>query len=633
MSKRPPKQGFQPNFAPGTGRPTVPLPGAAGGYRPTVALPGSAAVSPRPPSKAELLEAMKVAAGHFGAGRFEHARLIVEKILGIAPGMPDALHLRGLIALETGNFVEAEQLIAAAVKAAGRAPANMLVNLGNARRQQAKYDAALDAYARALKADPKYVDAYVARGILWTLADDHDRAFADFNRAMTLRPDAPAPYIRATEAAMRLGLFREALAICAKALEKDPSLPAVFFALMANIHERLSELDEALAYAEKALAEPLGDAYSEAARIWARATRRQNPGDAQALAEARKLLEAVDFKTLPFDQARTVYEELAQICDKQGDVDMAFTYFSRMNERAGEEARARGIDKGAYLARVEALIEATTPDRIAGWSALPAPRPESERRAPPVFLVGFPRSGTTLLDQILDAHPDVQVLEEKPVLREIGEAADGLPGGYPASLAPLTDAARDELRRLYRSTLIGQGGDIANKVVIDKLPLNIIHAALIHRVLPEAKIILALRHPADAVLSCFMQDFQLNTSMANFLTLEDAAHLYDRVMTLWQATRALLPLNVVEVRYENLVGDLRAEVEPVIDFLGLSWAEAQADPAAHAKARGTIRTPSYTQVTQPIYASSTDRWRRYEKHLAPVLPILEKHIRHFGYSL
>jgi hypothetical protein len=130
-----------------------------------------------------------------------------------------------------------------------------------------------------------------------------------------------------------------------------------------------------------------------------------------------------------------------------------------------------------------------------------------------------------------------------------------------------------------------------------------------------------------------MQNFQLNGSMVNFLSVESGAHLYDRVMTLWRACETLLPLNVGQVRYENLIQGVRGEVEPLLHFLGAEWNEAQADPAAHALARGTIRTPSYQQVTQPIYGSAADRWRRYEKHLAPVLPVLEKHIKHFGYSL
>jgi hypothetical protein len=370
----------------------------------------------------------------------------------------------------------------------------------------------------------------------------------------------------------------------------------------------------------------------EGVRIWARVQRRQSSGDGAILRAARDRLATLKLDGLPFDQRRGVHEELAQICASLGDTDGAFREFTEMNQEAAREAALRKVDKRAYLRQVDTLIEAFTPDWVGSWHALPQPPVQPTHRAPPVFLVGFPRSGTTLLDQILDAHPDVQVIEERPLVRAVRDAAIEL-GGYPATLAALTAESREHLRQVYWRAVRGEGGQPEDKIVIDKMPLNLIHVGLIARVFPEARIILALRHPADCVLSCFMQNFLLNASMANFLDLNDAAHLYDRVMTLWQAYEKLLPLNVHAVRYERLIGDLEAEVRPVLDFLGVSWNDAVKDPAAHALARGTIRTPSYAQVTQPIYSSAADRWRRYEKHLASALPALDKHIRHFGYSL
>ena len=251
----------------------------------------------------------------------------------------------------------------------------------------------------------------------------------------------------------------------------------------------------------------------------------------------------------------------------------------------------------------------------------------------PVFIVGFPRSGTTLLDQIVDAHPDVQVIEELPMVRRVFEAVSEMPGGYQKALLSLRENQRKKLQALYWSKAQEFGANLDMPVVVDKFPLNIIYVPMIAAIFPNAKIILALRHPADCILSCFMQDFEINLAMRNFLSLEDAANLYDLVMALWERYEAHLSLNVHRVHYEKLITDLRGEVEPVLNFLGLEWNDAVADPAAHAKARGTIRTPSYAQVTQPIYYNAADRWRRYEKHLAPVMPKLEKHIRYFGYSL
>ncbi len=631
MSKRPPKQG-NISFAPPPGaRPTVSLPGSAfGGSRPTVPLPPSVGGVAARPSPQELAEALKRGGAFLASGRLKEAEAVAQLALRFFPGHPDALHLLGLVAYEAGKPEEAERLIGLAA-ANGKPHATLMVNLGNAKRSLGKFDEAEAAYNQAVKLDRNSAGAYLNRAILFKHLNKPDFALRDFESMTKLSPQNPLPYVQAVQVALHWGRFREALVFCKAARDRLPNPPAVIFVLTAEIYERLSEFDEALVWINQALS--IDPTHVDAKRVRSLIRRRQSKGDKAVLIELRAELEAIDTSGLAPDHARALHAELAQICEKLNDTDAAYYHFKRQNEEAAKEVDSAHADKNEYLKRVEDLIEGFTQEWLRGAKSLPPPLDNRAHRSPPVFLVGFPRSGTTLLDQILDSHPDVQVLEEVPVLLPVRHEVEAAPAGYLGRLAEIDERDREKLRRIYWQALEDEGLDLKNKIVINKMPLNIIQSGLIGRVFPDAKIILALRHPADSVLSCFMQDFQLNASMANFLTLEDAAHLYDRVMTLWQQYRALLPLNVVEVRYENLIRDIRSEVEPVLDFLGLAWNEAQADPAAHALARGTIRTPSYSQVTQPIYSSSADRWRRYDKYLAPVLPVLEKHIRYFGYPL
>ena len=642
MSKRPPKPGQNPfPLRPGA-RPTVPLPpsamgsamgSATGQARPTVGLPFSAYGQPvrtRRPTAEELLGGVKAAAERFERRDYAGAAAILKQVLNFDPGQPDALHLLGLIAFDTGKPEDAEELILLALRS-GKPHANILVNLGNARAALGKTDEALASYARALDMTPGFRLALLHRSRVYEALQRTEDALADLREMMRLDPRDALPYVQAIRVLMQRGGFREGLDLCEEARSRLERTPAALLVLKAELHERLTEMEPALACIEEAMA--LDPKLVSARRMRSRILRRNASGDMALLATLRTELEAAARDALPVDEMRALHAELAQICDRLGDTDAAFHHFVQQNEAAAKEAAAQRCDKNVYLAQVEHLIDTLTPAHVATWRELPPPAAEPGHRAAPVFLVGFPRSGTTLLDQILDAHPDVQVLEELPLIIPVRDAVDAVKGGYPAALAEIGEAERARLREVYWAALETEKADFRGKVVINKLPLNLIHAALIQRVFPEAKFILALRHPADSVLSCFMQDFQLNSSMANFLTIEDSARLYDRVMTLWQTCAELLPLNVVEVRYENLIRDLRGEVTPVLDFLGLPWHEAQADPAAHALARGTIRTPSYAQVIQPLYTSAADRWRRYEKHLAPALPLLEKHIRKFGYGL
>ncbi len=254
-------------------------------------------------------------------------------------------------------------------------------------------------------------------------------------------------------------------------------------------------------------------------------------------------------------------------------------------------------------------------------------------RAPiePIFLIGFPRSGTTLLDQILDSHPALQVIEEQALIENIYRNLAQTAAGYPAALATLdTDQIR-KLRQQYFDHAARYLEAGAGTHFIDKLPLNTADIGLIARLFPEARIILALRHPCDVCLSCFMQAFAPNDAMANFYTIEDTARLYAEVMGLWQHYESLLPLNYHRVKYEDIVADFAGETRRLLNFLGLDWDARVLEYNRHARARKHINTPSYNQVTEEIYTRARYRWQRYDEQLRPVMPMLAPFIDYFGY--
>jgi tetratricopeptide (TPR) repeat protein len=313
---------------------------------------------------------------------------------------------------------------------------------------------------------------------------------------------------------------------------------------------------------------------------------------------------------------------IGRLADKTGDTRTAFAAYGEMNRLVAAAHPGAPAAAAEYRRHVAALNEMLTPAYAAGLAPpLKGPRPA------PVFLVGFPRSGTTLLDTLLMGHVGIHVLEEEPLLQRAAEAL----GDF--AFLPAQDAAGVEhLRGLYFATL-DERDPPPGKTIVDKLPLNLLGAPLIHRLFPDARFIFAARHPCDVVLSAFMQNFDLNPAMANFLDLENTARLYDLVLTFWTRCRELLPLDVHVLRYEALVADSEAQMRALIGFLGLEWDDRVLDNEGIAARRGLIATPSYHQVAQPIYATARGRWERYRDQLAPVLPILAPWAERMGYAV
>ena len=201
----------------------------------------------------------------------------------------------------------------------------------------------------------------------------------------------------------------------------------------------------------------------------------------------------------------------------------------------------------------------------------------------------------------------------------------------PHDLPELSAERIGELRAAYFSFAREAGWD-DRKWLVDKHPLNMERVPAIHRLFPKAKIILAERHPFDVVFSCFMANFQLNLAMRSFTTLDEAARTYDAVFRAWERGKALFPVDYHAIRYERLVEDARAELEPLAEWLGLAWDDRLLAHTETARQRGRVRTASYSQIGEQLYTRASGRWRAYADQLAPIMPILRPWAERMGYS-
>jgi len=348
--------------------------------------------------------------------------------------------------------------------------------------------------------------------------------------------------------------------------------------------------------------------------------------------EARERLEQVIARNLDPAQTARAWLELATVLDKQKAYEPAFA--------ALEQAAALHRALPAYQAADRERIFAAIARNKAGFdegllNAWPAADLQTDGLPAPVFLLGFLRSGTTLTEQVLGAHSQVLASDESGILFELAQELarlSGIAGDVPQALRKAgVDAAR-KLRALYWRRVREEYGEAAlRKVFIDKNAMNTIDLGLISAVFPDAKILFALRDPRDICLSCYMQAFDPAPVTVNLLGWEGIARQYAAVMDFWLATRDAIAPAYLELRYEDTVLDFEATYRRVFAFLGLEWRPEVL--AFHEKAAGRfISTPSFAAVSQPLYNSAVARWRRYEKHYAPVLPVLERFIQAFGYA-
>lgn len=318
--------------------------------------------------------------------------------------------------------------------------------------------------------------------------------------------------------------------------------------------------------------------------------------------------------------------ELAQVLDRTGRYDAAMSRLFEAKQIVGTltdtKLLLRAYDQNTESAR--RFTAGLPPTILRTWAGY---FPEHKREAIPTlaFLGGHPRSGTTLLEQVLDAHPSVAAFDESPAFLQL------LQPEFQKS-KDLSSARLNTLRRLYIEALSSEGGtQTEGKVLVDKNPSPTARLPLWLRVFPELRVLIALRDPRDVVLSCFFQNIALNADNVNFLSLERTAKHYVDLMGIWLAVKRWEGFAWMETRYEHMVENPETEGRRATEFLGLTWHANQAT-FYERSSRKQLYSPTYQDVTVPVYKRSLGRWQFYEKFLAPVLPILEMSLREFGYQ-
>ena len=320
-----------------------------------------------------------------------------------------------------------------------------------------------------------------------------------------------------------------------------------------------------------------------------------------------------------------------QILDSMGRYDEAFQAFTEFKRQLSKRSGH------AYLGKAAAKLTNDLRDFFTAGRSQLLPRAGLRAEHPqPIFIVGFPRSGTTLVEQTLSVHPQVAAGDELPIIHQLADRAQNLLGSlfrYPQALSEMWLGDRagqiDSLRDLYLNEAVRFGAvDPAKRWFTDKMPLNETHLGLIHILFPQSPIVHLVRHPLDVVLSVFSNGLTHGFYCA--YALESAATHYALIAELIAHYREALPLHYHAVRYEALIADQETEVRKLLAFIGEDF-----DPsilAFHDNAR-FARTASYAQVTEPIYTRSVHRYRNYLKHLEPVIPILMPAIERLGYGI
>jgi tetratricopeptide (TPR) repeat protein len=499
----------------------------------------------------------------------------------------------------------------------------MLQTAGEAWKQK-DFQKSIEILERASRLDPANAGILLDLGRMYGLRYDYTAAERCLEKAIRVAPKKTEAMAAAGMQCRNFRKFDLAERYLRLAADQKDVTPDMLIHL-AEFYERLRRVEEANKLVGRAL--QANSACPSALLARARLDRQ-----AGRLNEAEKLLRSLPPATEKEIRARGCYE-LGVIFDRQGRYNEAMNAFLEAKALLRPQFERPITELKVMRTRINYLIANTPAGVLQDWFDSAAKLQTPGRLA---LLGGHPRSGTTLLEQVLDSHPDIVSAEETEIFYD--DAYAPLLRGHPddtAMYSALAAAAPGTLQQsrqnYFRSMEMSIGNAIAGRLLIDKNPSYTFLIPAFIRIFPEIKFLIALRDPRDVVLSCFMQNLRLNQVGAAFLSLESTVEEYTALMGIWQTVAARMRNPYLEVRYEDMVEDLESVARKTLDFLGVTWDARVLGFDEHARKK-IVRSPTYADVTQPVYKRAVGRWRNYQKYLEPHLARLEPFVKAFGYE-
>jgi tetratricopeptide (TPR) repeat protein len=607
----------------------------------------------RPPA-ADPTAVVNLARQDLAAGRIAAAEARCLQVLGAHQHHPGALEVLGEILHAQGRYEDAVRVFNALTLMQPTVAVHWQ-NLGALLRATRRYEPALQAFERALQLAPVSAGLLYNLGVLQMDRCDYTSAYNALRDAAALAPRDATTRWAFAQCCYDLTRLEEAREVL-QGWHEFEGLTLDITVLIVLLLVMMAAVSQADPIVQRLLANP--PQQGRTALRFASILERLNRLD-----EARAILESLEHDpSLENDPERLLMA--AVLADRKGEHDRAYQLLNQALQHQKELVHrhsllyllARTCDSlGRYdeayavalqahasqLVYMQVVVGKSVTEESQLWtlaaSGCDAHDVETwgndgpEMAASPIFIVGFPRSGTTLLEQVLDAHPLLQSMDEQPFLLNAVSAVTDRGLDYPAQLGKLSPQALEEIRAQYWARVQQRKALLPGQRLVDKNPLNTLVLPLIHRLFPNARIVLALRHPCDTLLSCFLQDFRAPGLALACRDLDTLAKTFDRVLGFWYSQAALLRPAVHELRYETLTTDFDSTVRELAAFLGLPWDDAMLAPGEHARAKGFISTPSYAQVLAPVNSRSVGRWRHYEPHFGPVLAVLAPWVQRFGY--